>query len=250
MLIFLIVIQAAALSSAWEGFMNRTDWLLASLCAAWLGALLVITTDAQDHWRALLASDVTAAWAGAVATFAAVWSGFRLARIQQHNQAQERRKEERAAIAAKLRAATMLIKSAHSAVTGLNRHIETSTHPRVLAAVAAEKGFTSLSISGLASIDISTIPVPAAIDTVMASRGELALYTSSIQMYGSGEVDGDHFLTEGRKRAQLLWSMFLTMAHMAKQYEPDWESPEVWYPDQAALEAAGKVVAESESPAP
>lgn len=206
--------------------MKFADWLIVGFSAAWLIALLVVITDGQQYVRVALGSEVTATWAGALATVAAVWSGFRLARQQQDRQFADRQSQERSAIGSQIRAAAMLVKGAHTQAAGYMTASRKSAQPREFAAWSEVRDYTRPARLALEAINVAAISVPVAIDCVMGARGQQALFQVALHQLGAGELDHEEFLVRGEKIERALWAQFLSLVKLAEHYDPIWRSPD------------------------
>ena len=202
------------------------DWLCGALSALYVATLMVVATGYQGSLRQVLASEVTAAWVGALGTIAAVVSGFWLARVQARTQTQNTLAAERRAIAARLRAATMLAAMSSSVIVRLVGRILESDDPRAAMRSAQRAKSIDLVIEQLEKIDLVGIVVPPAIDAIFSARGRLLILKEQISKWAEleGPLNEDERRQFERQRA-MSRAYAKTLAQLTKHYDPDWETP-------------------------
>jgi hypothetical protein len=198
------------------------DWFSAALCALYVGCLCIVASGYQAGVRQLLGSEVTAAWVGAIGTIGAVFSGFWLARKQAAEQARQALAAEHRAIAARLRAAAMLMKNTHTHVAAVVRAAHESPQPRAYIKVVLDSGlFKSELQSALAGIDVGTMPVPGAVDAITAGRAMFSLLLEKMRSFAADEKSPAE-MEELFKASRAFSAYFATLALLSQHFEPNW----------------------------
>ena len=203
---------------------RAADIISIVFCVLWLGALLIVTTGYQGDLRTLLASESTATWVGAFGTIAAVVSGFWLSRLQAVSQAAQVQAAERRAVAARLRAAAMIMRGAYTSARAITRDLTLSEGSRDTVRTLLDRGFENQIGGALREIYVSSLPVPAAIDSVMAGRGQVHLLVQRLSRFSQGAgIPGE--IEEIQQSVGKFAAYFVTLANASQHFDPTWSTP-------------------------
>lgn len=124
----------------------------------------------------------------------------------------------------------MLVRATYTRIARFREKLEKVENPKEFTKYMLDRAYMTEGITLLDHINSVELIVPAAIDCIVAARGTIRLYEREMKDFIELNHERHELVGRGLVAEERLNAMFVTLAELTRQLEPDWEDPRVVVP--------------------